>query len=195
MCSSMYAAASFSCDRAASALSSSTPCSRSASGSAIPSRSVSVRSSSWSRIEPAAADEPKSERPKRAPSSSAQDTSRTVTGGSPSDAIRRSTSAPASTLRQPSSHPPFGTESRCPPISNARVGRAAQREPLVPGLVDLLDRAGAFELRAEELPRLLPRVRPRDPLSAVFVARQRAQLVQFGDRARGFQCHDSDPKP
>ena len=32
-----------------------------------------ARSSSWSRIEPAAADEPKSERPKRAPSSSAQD--------------------------------------------------------------------------------------------------------------------------
>ena len=59
----------------------------------------------------AAADEPKSERPKRAPSSSAQSTSRTVTGGVPSSAIRRSTSAPDSTLRQPSSQPPFGTES------------------------------------------------------------------------------------
>ena len=42
------------------------------------------RSSSWSRIEPPAADEPKSERPKRAPSSSAQLTSRTGTGGVPS---------------------------------------------------------------------------------------------------------------
>ena len=41
------------------------------------------RSSSWSAIEPAAAEEPKSERPKRAPSSSAQLTSRTVTGGVP----------------------------------------------------------------------------------------------------------------
>ena len=50
-------------------------------GAAIPSRSVSCRSSSWSRIEPAAALEPKSERPNRAPSSSAQLTSRTVSGG------------------------------------------------------------------------------------------------------------------
>ena len=77
----------------------------------MPSRSVSLRSSSWSAIEPAAADEPKSDRPKRAPSSSAQSTSRTVTGGVPSSAIRRRTSAPARTLRQPSSQPPFGTES------------------------------------------------------------------------------------
>src|SRR6476659_5148777 len=59
MCSSRYAAAPSSCERASSAESSSTPCSRSASGSAMPSRSVSERSSSWSRIEPAAADEPK----------------------------------------------------------------------------------------------------------------------------------------
>ncbi len=42
-------------------------------------RRVSCRSSSWSAIEPAAALEPNSERPKRAPSSSAQLTSRTVT--------------------------------------------------------------------------------------------------------------------
>ena len=115
---------------------------RSASGSATPSRSVSFASSSWSRIEPAAADEPKSERPKRAPSSSAQSTSRTVTGGSPSSAIRRSTSTPASTLRQPSSQPPFGTESMCPPISSACSERPGQREPLVARLVELVDGAG-----------------------------------------------------
>jgi len=36
-------------------------------GSETPSRSVSLASSSWSRIDPAAADEPKSDRPKRAP--------------------------------------------------------------------------------------------------------------------------------
>src|SRR6185437_16055946 len=88
--------------------------------SAIPSASRRSRSSSWSLIEPAAADEPKSERPKRAPSSSAQLTSRTVSGGVPSSAIRRSTSTAASRLRQPSSQPPFGTESMCPPISSAR---------------------------------------------------------------------------
>ena len=73
-----------------------------------------------SLIEPAAADEPNSDRPKRAPSSSAQTTSLSVTGGSPSAAIRRITSTPASTFRQPSSQPPFGTESMCPPISSAR---------------------------------------------------------------------------
>src|SRR4051794_9442281 len=120
MCSSRYAAAPSSCERASSARSRSTPCSRSASGSAAPSLSWRCRSSSWSAIEPAAADEPNSERPKRAPSSSAQLTSRTVTGGEPSAAMRRSTSTPAITFRQPSSQPPFGTESMCPPISTAR---------------------------------------------------------------------------
>ena len=69
---------------------------------------------------PAAAEEPRSERPKRDPSSSAQLTSRTVTGGVPSSAIRRSTSAPATTLRLPSSQPPFATESMWPPIRTAR---------------------------------------------------------------------------
>ncbi len=34
--------------------------------------------------------------------------------------MRRSTSTPAITLRQPSSQPPFGTESMWPPISSAR---------------------------------------------------------------------------
>ena len=41
-------------------------------------------------MEPAAAEDPNSERPKRAPSSSAQSTSRTVTGGVPAAAIRMS---------------------------------------------------------------------------------------------------------
>ena len=105
-----------------------------------------ARSSSWSAIEPAAADEPKSERPKRAPSSSAQLTSRTVAGGSPSSASRRSTSTPATTLSAPSSQPPFGTESMCPPIRTRAVGRAAQREPLVARRVDLLLGAGPATL-------------------------------------------------
>ena len=98
----------------------------SAAGSSIPSGSVRARSSSWSAIEPAAADEPKSERPKRAPSSSAQSTRRTVTGGAPSSARRRSTSTPATTLSAPSSQPPLGTESMWPPIRTAcRTRRAA----------------------------------------------------------------------
>src|SRR5436305_597612 len=86
----------------------------------MPSASRRRRSSSWSSIEPAAAEEPNSERPKRAPSSSAQLTSRTVSGGVPSSEILRSTSTPAITLRAPSSQPPFGTESMCPPIRSAR---------------------------------------------------------------------------
>ena len=105
---------------------------------------AATRSSSWSFIEPAAADEPKSERPKRAPSSSAQETSRTVTGGVPSSAMRRSTSTPASTFRQPSSQPPFGTESMCPPISSARSDSPRSVNHWLPGLVDLLLRAGAL---------------------------------------------------
>src|SRR4249919_260555 len=94
--------------------------SASASGSATPSASRRSRSSCWSAIDPAAALEPNSERPKRAPSSSAQLTRRTVTGGRPSAAIRLSTSEPATTFSAPSSQPPFGTESRCPPMISVR---------------------------------------------------------------------------
>ena len=121
MWSSRYAAALSSSARASRARSRSTPLAASASGSVTPSPSRNSRSSSWSLIEPAAADEPNSERPNRAPSSSAQLTRRTVIGGVPASAIRRSTSAPATTLRQPSSQPPFGTESMWPPISTARA--------------------------------------------------------------------------
>ena len=56
--------------------------------------------------------EPMSERPKRAPSSSAQSTRWIVSGGVPFSFSRRSTSRPARTPRQPSSQPPPGTESR-----------------------------------------------------------------------------------
>src|SRR5712691_6671068 len=71
-------------------------------------------SSTFSR--PAAADEPSRLRPKRAPSSSAQSTSRSVTGGFEPCPYRRSASNATSTPRVPSSQPPFGTESRCPPM-------------------------------------------------------------------------------
>ena len=105
-------AALSSSDRASSALSRSTPYAASASGSATPSPSASCRSSFWSAIEPtpAARLEPKGSS-RSAPPRPAQLTSRSVTGGIPSSATRRSTSAPATTLRQPSSQPPFGTES------------------------------------------------------------------------------------
>src|SRR5450432_3772943 len=68
---------------------------------------------------PEQTDEPKRLFPKRAPSSSAQSTRRTVTGDFQlyCELMLRKISTPASTLRQPSSQPPFGTESMCPPIS------------------------------------------------------------------------------
>ena len=159
-------------------------------------RRAAARSSSWSAIEPAAAREPNSERPKRAPSSSAQSTSRTVTAGSPSSASRRSTSTPATTFRQPSSQPPFGTESMCPPISTARSDAPAQRPPLVAGLVDLvLERQRPRACSRSQLARLLPRVRPGDALRAVLVAGQLAQLLQLGDGSRRIERHGATANP
>jgi threonine dehydratase len=68
------------------------------------------------------------ELPKRAPSSSAQSTSRTATGGLPEYwvLIRRKISTPARRFRQPSSQPPLGTESMWPPIRRA-CGDAPRR--------------------------------------------------------------------
>ena len=74
------------------------------------------------------------------------------------------------------------------------VGGAGEREPLVARLVDLLDRARALHLLSQELAGLLPRVGPGDPLRAVLVAGQLAQLVEVGDRACRVQRHELDPK-
>ena len=76
---------------------------------------------------------------------------------------RRSTSTAATTLRQPSSQPPFGTESMWPPSRTRALGVAAQRPPLVAGLVDLVLERQPVELAAEPLLRPRPRVasRPR----------------------------------
>src|SRR5215210_3557139 len=130
MCSSRYATAFRSCSFASFTRSSSTPCSARASGSATPSLSLRPRTSSGLRV-PTAAPEPKRLRPKRAPSSSAQSTSRRVTGRF-WGASTRKTSRAAMTLRAPSSQPPFGTESMWPPSSTASSespGAVAQRLP------------------------------------------------------------------
>ena len=189
MWSSRYAAACSSCRRAAVAWSRSTPFAASASGRPTPSRSVSRRSASWSVIEPAAADEPNSERPNRAPSSSAQLTSRTVTAGAPSSAIRRNTSAPATTLRQPSSQPPFGTESIWPPIRTARSERPRKVAPVVAGFVALALERKAVEQLCQPGTSRVPRVGPGNALGAVLVARQSLQLAQLRDDARGVESH------
>ena len=139
------------------------------------------RSSSWSAIEPAAAEEPKSERPKRAPSSSAQLTSRTVSGGVPSSAIRRSTSTPASDVE--AAVEPAAVRHRVDVAAEQEraLRGARQREPLVPGLVDLLLGARRRDLLAQPLARALPRLGPRDALRAVLVAGQLLQLAELGD--------------
>ena len=61
------------------------------------------------------------------------------------------------------------------------LGRARQREPLVPGLVDLLLGARRHDLLAQPLARPLPRLGPRDALRAVLVAGQLLQLAELGD--------------
>ena len=96
------------------------PGSASASTSEIPSLSFRPLASSKSR-KPEHAEEPKRLRPNRAPSSSAQSTSRTVVGGLPAYRVLiwRRISTPARMFRQPSSQPPLGTESMWPPIRSA----------------------------------------------------------------------------
>ena len=101
-----------------------------ASGSAMPWLSFSPRTASGSSV-PAAALEPSSERPKRAPSSSAQSISLIVTAGV-SPLCARSTSSAAQTPRQPSSQPPLGTASICEPtttIFSLEPGSVAHRFP------------------------------------------------------------------
>ena len=88
-----------------------------ASARVMPCLSVSLPISSGS-IAPEQAEDPKSERPKaaRLPPSH-QSTSLMVIGGVPSALMRRRTSRPASTYQPPvRSQPPFGTESKCPPM-------------------------------------------------------------------------------
>ena len=124
------------------------------------------RSSSWSPIEPAAALEPKSERPKRAPSSSAQLTRRTVTAGSPSrgeaphhldagDDVQRSVQPAA--VRD-------GVDVPADQHAPARIAR--KRPPLVarPRRPRI---SMPVELARQPFLRPHPRVRPGDALSAV----------------------------
>ncbi len=61
--------------------------------------------------------------------------------------------------------------------------RAAQREPLVAGLVDLLVGRAAGKLAAQPLSRPLPGLRPGDTLRAVVVPGQLLELAELGDGA------------
>ncbi len=108
----------------------STPFSFRASGKDIPVASFRPRTASGSSV-PAAADEPSRLRPNRAPSSSAQSISFSVTRGVSPLCARRTSSA-AHTPRQPSSQPPLGTASMCEPtttIFSDSPGIVAHRFP------------------------------------------------------------------
>ena len=58
---------------------------------------------------------------------------------------------------------------------------AAEREPLVARLVDLLVDRNTGELAAKPLAGALPRLRPGDALRALLVARQLAELAELLD--------------
>ena len=98
---------------------------------------------------------------------------------------------PGETFRQPSSQPPFGTESMWPPISSVAIGIAREREPLVARRVDLLGRAGLRDLVAQPRASGLPGVGPGDALGAVFVSCQLAELLELGDRPLRIECHSA----
>ena len=66
---------------------------------------------------------------------------------------------------------------------------SAEREPLVPRLVDRLLGTGLGYAAAQPLASLLPRVRPCDALRAVRVTRELTELLQLGDRALRIDAH------
>ena len=76
-----------------------------------------------------------------------------------------------------------------PADENGPVGVAAQREPLVAGGVHRLFGAGLGDLAAKPLARLLPCVRPGDPLRPVLVAGQLLELAELRDGPGRLQGH------
>src|SRR5216683_1076763 len=206
MCNSRYAAASFCSFSASGNLSISTPQRRRASCNFTPSRSVRLRSASMECV-PANAEEPSKLRPNRAPSSSAQSTRRTVTGGRPlnSEAIRRSTSRPASSSNAPSSHPPLGTESRCPPISSAFSDSPGNVTQLFPAaswccstgssFTFAANHARAFNHTSVQATRCAPfssAVRARSSFNSA-TARFGFKLIRFSSEVSGFALQHLAP--
>ena len=74
-----------------------------------------------------------------------------VTGGRPlySSENRRRTSSAAIMPRLPSSHPPFGTESRWLPSSSAFSEVARQRDPAIAGRIVMMLNGQTGQLRFE----------------------------------------------
>src|SRR5580658_6812748 len=160
----------------------------------MPSLSLRPRASSRLRL-PEQADEPKRLLPKRAPSSSAQSTRRTVTGGWPEywSLMRRRISTPARTFRQPSSHPPLGTESRWPPMSSARSERPRKVVQVLPAASWWIStgRASNFLLsQARAASQGLVKATRWAPFSSPVSARSSlsSATVRFGFRSEHIAC-------
>ncbi len=150
----------------------------------MPSLSFSPRASSMFSV-PEQAEEPNKLFPNRAPSSSAQSTSRTVTGGLPPywSLMRRRISTPASRFRHPSSHPPLGTESICPPISSARSDppvRVAQKLPAASVCASTGSASSLSLSHARAAAQVLVKATRCAPFSSPV---RRAQFLQFGNGA------------
>ena len=95
---------------------------------------------------------------------------------------------PATTLSAPSSQPPLGTESICPPI------RSAAREPprvnhWFPASSVSSSTPSGSSFSGEPFARANPRVRPRDALGAFLVAGELAELAQLVDCAARVKRH------
>ena len=76
-----------------------------------------------------------------------------------------------------------------PPIRTARSELAAERPPVVAGLVALALEREPVEKPVEPGAGGVPGVGPGDPLGAVLVARELLQLAQLGDDATGVEGH------
>ena len=116
-------------------------------------------------------------------------------GRRPCSAIRRSTSTPATTFSAPSSQPPFGTESMCPPINTARSDAPRSVNHWLPASSISSSASVPSSFREPAAARFCPRLGPRDPLRTVLVPGQLAELFQLRDGAPGLEWHGGELIP
>ena len=149
-----------------------------------PSRSVRPRTASGSSV-PAQALDPSRLRPKRAPSSSAQSTSLTVTARC-SPASARSTSSAADHAERPVEPAAVGHRVEVAADDHEALGVAGQRRPRVARRVAIDGHAGdRVQLGAQPVARDDPRVGPRHALGAALVRGEAGELAEALNGAGG----------
>ena len=89
------------------------------------------------------------------------------------------------TPRAPSSHPPFGTESRWLPTMTVFDEAPRKRHPVVAGRIGLDLETERRHFFPEPLARVAPHRPPREALRAVGRRRARGKLAQVGDHSCG----------